>query len=125
MSNSQLALGNLTAARDWGYAPDYVDAIWRILQPDKPGDYVIGTGIQRTVQDLCDVAYRHVGLDWRRYVVSDPRFIRPSETSATVADASKAKRELGWQAERPFASFIGEMVDSQLARLEGVMGRRA
>ena len=125
VNRSKLALGNLAAARDWGYAADYVDAIWRILQQATPDDYVIGTGTQRTVQDLCEVAYRHVGLDWQRHVISDARFIRPSETGATLADASKAKRELGWHATRPFAHFIGEMVDAQLGRLEGTMERTA
>jgi len=113
----KLTLGNLDAARDWGAARDYVEAIWRMLQCPAPGDYVIGTGKLRTVRELCAVAYGHVGLDWRDHVVSDPRFFRTTETSPTVADASKARRELGWQPSTGFEAMIGEMVDAHLAVL--------
>jgi GDPmannose 4,6-dehydratase len=113
-----LALGNLDAARDWGYAPDYVDAMWRMLQQPSPDDYVIGTGVLRTVRELCDAAYTHVGLDWRTHVVSDPRFVRLTETGATVADASKARAMLGWAPTRTFAGMVAEMVDAQLVRLQ-------
>jgi len=107
----KLALGNLDAARDWGSATDYVDAMWRMLQHAVAEDYVIGTGRLRTVRDLCAVAYGHVGENWQDHVVSDPRFVRTTETGATVADSSKALRELGWQATTNFEQMIGEMVD--------------
>ena len=117
--DGKLALGNLDAARDWGYAGDYVEAMVRMLQRDEPGDYAIGTGQLRTVQDLCQVAFGHVGRDWRAHVVSDPRFVRPSETGATLADASKARRVLGWAPTVSFDQMIGDMVDVHLAALSG------
>ena len=113
----KLTLGNLDAARDWGYAKDYVDAMWRMLQRPEPGDYVIGTGQLRTVRDLCRVAYRHVGKDWREHVVSDPRFMRLTDTGPTVADASKARHDLGWSPTITFENMIGEMVDAHVANL--------
>ncbi|MBS0319982.1 MAG: GDP-mannose 4,6-dehydratase [Proteobacteria bacterium] len=113
----KVALGNLDAARDWGYAGDYVDAMWRMLQAPRADDYVIGTGELRTVRQLCEAAYSHVGLAWQDYIVSDPRFVRLSETGPTVADATKARRELGWHPTRPFATFIADMVDHHVARL--------
>ncbi len=119
---AQLALGNLLAARDWGYAPDYVDAMWRMLQQDAPDDYVVGTGELRTVQDLCEAAYGHVGLDWRDHVISDARFVRLSETGPTIANASKARAVLGWAPTVQFNSFIAEMVSQQLARLTHFRG---
>lgn len=115
--DGRLALGNLDAARDWGYAGDYVTAMLRMLMRDEPTDYVIGTGTLRTIRDLCQVAYGHVGLNWRPHVVSDPRFIRPSETGATLADASKAMRELDWAPKINFEQMIGEMVDIHVATL--------
>ena len=90
-----------------------------MLQRPKADDYVIGTGVLRTVRELCQVAYDHVNADWREHVISDPRFVRPIETSATVADASKAYRELGWSPSISFEEFIGEMVDVHLVALQG------
>ena len=113
----KLALGNLDAARDWGCAADYVDAMWRMLQHPVADDYVVGTGRLRTVRDLCAVAYGHVGRDWNDYVVTDQRFVRTTETGATVADASKAERELGWRATTDFEALIAEMVDAQVATM--------
>ena len=117
--NGKLSIGNLDASRDWGYAKDYVQAMWRILQHSKADDFVIGTGVSRTVRELCQVAYAHVNADWREHVISDPRFFRPIETSATVADASKAYRELGWSPSISFEEFLGEMVDVHLVALQG------
>ena len=112
-----LYLGNLEAVRDWGYAPEYVEAMWRMLQQPAPQDYVIGTGVCHTVRDLVDAAFGHVGLDWRKYVVTDPRFIRPAEVDLLVADPSKARAELGWTPTVDFAALIAMMVDADLERL--------
>src|SRR3954469_2542279 len=92
----ELRLGNLEARRDWGFAGDYVDAMWRMLQPDEPEDYVIGTGQTFSVRDLCDTAFAHVGLDYREHVKTDPRYLRPAEVDLLIADPSKAKTRLGW-----------------------------
>src|SRR5881398_208136 len=92
----ELALGNLDARRDWGFAGDYVDAMWRMLQQPKPGDYVVGTGKTHSVRELCELAFSHAGLDWKRHVKVDPRFVRHAEVEALQADPSKAARELGW-----------------------------
>jgi GDPmannose 4,6-dehydratase len=116
----ELRLGNLEARRDWGHARDYVRAMWLMLQQPAPDDYVIATGTTRTVQDLVASAFGHVGLDWGKYVVSDPKFIRPAEVDVLVGDASKAKRVLGWQPEISFVDMIAEMVDADLARLEKI-----
>lgn len=117
VQGGKLALGNLDAARDWGCAKDYVDAMWRMLQRPTPDDYVIGTGQLRKVRDLCVVAYGHVGKNWEDFVVSDPRFMRTTETGATVADPSKAERELGWRASTSFEELIAEMVDTHIAAM--------
>jgi GDPmannose 4,6-dehydratase len=114
---SELRLGNLDARRDWGYAADYVDAMWRMLQQPTPQDFVIGTGVCHTVRDLVEAAFGHVGLDWRKYVATDPRFIRPAEVDLLVADPSKAKAELGWTPTVDFAGLIAMMVDADLERL--------
>jgi GDPmannose 4,6-dehydratase len=113
----KLSLGNLDAARDWGHARDYVQAMWLMLQQAEPDDFVIGTGMLRTVRDLCAAAYAHVGLDWRDFVVSDPRFVRPSETGPTVADATKARQHLDWRPRISFEETIAEMVDAHIAAL--------
>ena len=115
---TELRLGNLDARRDWGHARDYVRAMWLMLQQPTPDDYVIATGKTRTVQELVATAFSHAGLDWKKYVVIDPKFIRPAEVDVLVGDASKAKRVLGWQPEITFESMIAEMVDADLARLE-------
>ena len=118
---SELRLGNLDARRDWGYAGDYVDAMWRMLQQPVAQDFVIGTGVCHTVRQLVEAAFGHVGLDWQRYVVTDPRFIRPAEVDLLVADPSKARSELGWTPTVDFAGLIAMMVDADLERL----GQRA
>jgi GDPmannose 4,6-dehydratase len=112
-----LRLGNLDAKRDWGFAGDYVDAMWRMLQQPAPADYVIGTGATHTVRDLCDVAFRHVGLDWRQYVKVDPAFVRPAEVDVLQADARKARRELDWAPRVGFADLVRMMVDADMERL--------
>ncbi len=112
-----LALGNLDAARDWGHARDHVEAMRLMLLAEKPDDYVVGTGQLRTVRDLVEAAFGYVGKDYREFVTTDPRFMRLSETGPTVADASKARRELGWGPRISFEAMIAEMVDAQLAAL--------
>jgi GDPmannose 4,6-dehydratase len=118
----KLALGNLDAARDWGHARDYVDAMRLMLQVQEPDDFVIGTGVLRTVRDLVQAAFGVVGKDYREFVVSDPRFLRLSETGPTVANAAKARRVLGWAPRISFEEMIAEMVQAQVKRLEGGNG---
>jgi GDPmannose 4,6-dehydratase len=113
----ELRLGNLDARRDWGFAGDYVDAMWRMLQQDEPDDYVISTGETRSVQELVEAAFGVVGLDWRKHVVLDPKFIRPAEVDVLVGDAAKAKAAFGWSPKTTFAELIKMMVDADLARL--------
>ena len=96
----ELRLGNLDARRDWGYAPDYVRAMWLMLQQDHPDDYVVATGETHSVREFCQVAFDHLGLDWEKYVVVDPKFYRPAEVDLLVGDPSKAKRVLGWEPSR-------------------------
>jgi GDPmannose 4,6-dehydratase len=115
--DGKLTLGNLEARRDWGSARDYVEAMWKMLQIQEPSDFVIGTGVVRSVRDLCEVAYRHVNLDWKDHVRTDPRLLRPWETTATVADASKARKLLAWVPTMGFEAMMGEMVDAQIMRL--------
>ena len=112
-----LHLGNLEARRDWGFAGDYVDAMWRMLQPPRPADDVIGTGEMHSVRELCDLAFSHVGLDWQKYVTVDPRFVRPAEVDTLQADPSKARRELEWAPRTSFAELVRMMVDADLERL--------
>jgi len=114
----ELRLGNLDARRDWGYAGDYVDAMWRMLQQSSPRDYVIGTGRTHSVRELVEVAFGHVGLDWQKHVVTDPRYMRPAEVDLLQADPSKACRELGWSPKVGFEELVGMMVDADLARLQ-------
>ncbi len=114
---AELRLGNLDAHRDWGYAGDYVDAMWRMLQPDTPRDYVIGTGVMHSVRDLVEVAFARAGLDWQKYVKLDPAFIRPAEVDLLLADATRAREELGWTPTVGFRQLIEMMVDADLARL--------
>jgi len=112
----ELRLGNLEARRDWGFAGDYVDAMWRMLQQDSPDDFVIGTGITHCVRDVCEVAFASVGLDYREYVVQDPKFFRPAEVDILVADPSKAASRLGWHPQLSFGALVAMMVESDLAR---------
>mgnify|MGYP001552426884 FL=1 len=117
---TELRLGNLDARRDWGFAGDYVEAMWLMLQQKTPLDFVIGTGTQHTVRELVEIAFGRVGLDWKKYVVQDPRFMRPAEVETLLADASAAKRVLGWAPRTSFHDLITMMVDADLERL----GRR-
>ncbi len=116
---TELRLGNLDARRDWGYAGDYVDAMWRMLQQQEPKDYVIGTGETHSVGELVEVAFNHVGLDWRNYVVQDPAFIRPAEVDLLQADPRRAREELGWTPTVTFDELVRMMVDADLIRLAG------
>ena len=114
---TQLALGNLDASRDWGYAGDYVQAMWLMLQQSQADDYVIATGTSHSVRDLVEVAFGHAGLDWRQYVKTDPALLRPAEVDHLIGDASKAERVLGWRPKVTFDRLIQMMVDEDLARL--------
>jgi GDPmannose 4,6-dehydratase len=114
----QLALGNLDAKRDWGFAGDYVRAMWLMLQQDEAGDYVIGTGRTHSVQDLCEAAFSYVDLDWQDYVVQDPRFMRPAEVDLLVSDPSKARRILNWEPRISFEDLMHMMVEADLALLK-------
>jgi GDPmannose 4,6-dehydratase len=114
---SELRLGNLEARRDWGFAGDYVDAMWRMLQQEEPRDFVIGTGVTHSVRDLVQAAFTHVGLDYEQYVKVDPRFIRPAEVDVLLADPSRARAELDWAPKVGFAELVATMVDADLARL--------
>jgi GDPmannose 4,6-dehydratase len=116
--DSELRLGNLESRRDWGYAGDYVRAMWLMLQQDRPDDYVIATGETHSVRELCEVAFGHVGLDWHEYVVQDERFMRPAEVDMLVGDASKAGRVLGWEPAVTFRGLIERMVDADLEALD-------
>jgi GDPmannose 4,6-dehydratase len=115
---NEVRLGNLDSRRDWGFAGDYVDAMWRMLQQDEPDDYVIGTGYTCSVRDLCDAAFGAVGLDYKKYVVQDPRFIRPAEVDLLVADGSKAAKKLGWSPTVTFDGLVHMMVEADLKRHE-------
>jgi len=112
-----VSLGNLDARRDWGYAGDYVRAMWLMLQQDAPDDYVVGTGETHSVQELCEVAFAHVGLDYRDYVRQDPRFMRPAEVDLLISNPAKARARLGWQPEVSFRQLIEMMVDADMALL--------
>jgi GDPmannose 4,6-dehydratase len=115
-----LLLGNLDACRDWGFAGDYVKAMWLMLQQDRPEDYVIATGISHSVRDLVRVAFAHVGLDWEKYVKTDPKLIRPAEVEHLIGDSSKARAELKWQPAVDFAGLVKMMVDADLERVAAI-----
>jgi GDPmannose 4,6-dehydratase len=114
----KLALGNLDARRDWGYAGDYVEAMWRMLQADAPEDYVIATNETHTVRELCEIAFARVGLDWQKYVETDPSLVRPAEVDMLIGDPKRAKERLGWQPHVFFKELIEMMVDADLVRLK-------
>ncbi|MDX6600721.1 MAG: GDPmannose 4,6-dehydratase [Gaiellales bacterium] len=114
---SELRLGNLDAQRDWGFAGDYVRAMWLMLQQETPSDYVIATGVTHTIRHACQVAFGHAGLEWEQYVVTDPRFLRPAEVDLLVGNPAKAERELGWTPSMTFEQMMAMMVDADLARL--------
>jgi GDPmannose 4,6-dehydratase len=113
----ELLLGNLDAQRDWGFAGDYVRAMWLMLQADRPEDYVVATGVEHSVQQFVDLAFAHVGLDPAEHVKTDPRFLRPAEVDHLVGDPSKAKAELGWEPEVSFRELVEMMVDADVERL--------
>ncbi len=110
----KLYLGNLDARRDWGYAPEYVEAMWLMLQQDEPRDYVIGTGEMHSVREFVEVAFAHAGLDWREFVETDPRYLRPAEVEALQADATLARKELGWTHRVGFEELVKLMVDAEM-----------
>jgi GDPmannose 4,6-dehydratase len=114
-----LALGNLEASRDWGYAPDYVEGMWRMLQQDEPDDYVLATGITRTIRELLDEAFKAIGVtDWSRYIVKDEKFFRPAEVDVLRGDATKAKEKLGWEPTTPFSEMVSRMVKNDINLLQ-------
>jgi GDPmannose 4,6-dehydratase len=113
-----LVLGNLDARRDWGFAGDYVEAMWRMLQQETAEDFVVATGVSHSVRDLVEIAFAHVGLDWRQYVRTDPALLRPAEVDHLVGDASKARAKLGWRPTVDFEGLVRMMVDADLERLQ-------
>jgi GDPmannose 4,6-dehydratase len=115
---TELRLGNLDAQRDWGFAGDYVRAMWLMLQQDEPEDFVVATGKTHSVRDLVDAAFSHVGLDWREYVVQDERFMRPAEVDLLIGDPTAAREKLGWVPEVGFEQLVHMMVDADLERLQ-------
>jgi GDPmannose 4,6-dehydratase len=114
----ELRLGNLDARRDWGFAGDYVEAMWMMLQADEPQDYVVATGIEHSVRDFVTLAFERVGLDWEAHVVTDPDLLRPAEVEHLLGDPSRARAELGWSASVSFEELVAMMVDADLVRLE-------
>lgn len=118
VSDNQLALGWLDSQRDWGYAPEYVEAMWRMLQNSEPKDYVIGTNIAHTVRDVCQIAFAHVGLAWEEHVKTDSHLLRPTEIAALTGDYTLAQKELGWQPRTSFETLIQLMVDADLERFQ-------
>jgi GDPmannose 4,6-dehydratase len=119
----KLYMGNRQAFRDWGYAGDYVEAMWLMLQQAMPDDYVIATGESRSVQEFVEMAFAHAHLDWRKHVVDDPRYLRPSEVEHLRGDASKAREKLGWKPRMTFEDLVHHMVeqDLELARREKLL----
>lgn len=115
VQKGKLMLRSLEPIRDWGFAGDYVEAMWQILQHEKPDDFVLATGVKHTIRDLCQEAFGYVGLDYKRYVVTDPSFIRSSEIDYMIGDSSKAKRVLGWEPKVDFKKLVKMMVDAELA----------
>ena len=121
----KLVLGNLDAKRDWGFAGDYVEAMWLMLQQDQPDDYVIATGETHSVRDFVRTAFAHVGIDdWERYVETDPQFLRPAEVDLLIGDASKARQNLGWEPRVKFEELVGMMVESDLEYIASQAGKR-
>jgi GDPmannose 4,6-dehydratase len=114
----RLFLGNLDAVRDWGYAPEYVEAMWQMLQQDEPDDYVIATGVARSVREFCEHAFAVAGLDWARYVSYDPKYDRPAEVDSLIGDASKAEAKLGWKPRVTFEELARIMVQADISQLE-------
>jgi GDPmannose 4,6-dehydratase len=119
----ELRMGNIQARRDWGFAGDYVRAMWLMLQQDQPDDYVIGSGETHTVQEFIEIAFSRAGLDWRDHVVIDPKFLRPAEVDLLLADSTKARTRLGWRPEVNFQNLVSMMVDADLAALTATSER--
>ncbi len=115
---TELRLGDLDPQRDWGFAGDYVEAMWLMLQQDKPQDFVIATGATHSVQEFCEVAFSHAGLDWQEYVVQDQQFMRPAEVDLLIGDPTKARQELGWEPKTSFTDLVTMMVDADLELVE-------
>jgi GDPmannose 4,6-dehydratase len=113
----KLYLGNLDAKRDWGYAPEFVEAMWLMLQQDKPDDYVVATGETHTIRDFLDLSFGHAGLEWQKYVEIDPKYYRPAEVDVLIGDASKAKKQLGWVPKTKFPELVRIMTDADIALL--------
>ncbi len=118
-NQSELWMGNLDSIRDWGYAPEYTDGMWRMLQADEPDDFVLATGTAYTIKDFLTLAFEHAGLEWEKYVKFDPKFLRPTEVDELIGDAGKAKAKLGWEARVHPPELARIMVDADIARLEG------
>ena len=116
---TELRLGNLQARRDWGFAGDYVRAMWLMLQQDEPDDYVVGSGETHSVEEFVRIAFDRLGLDWRRYIVIDPKFYRPAEVDLLLSDPTKARTQLGWQPDVTFEALVRRMVDADVAALSG------
>jgi GDPmannose 4,6-dehydratase len=114
----KLYLGNLEAKRDWGYAKEYVEAMWLMLQQDKPDDYVVATGETHSIREFLDLAFSHAGMSWEKYVEIDPRYYRPAEVDLLIGDASKARRQLGWEPKTKFADLVKLMVDADIKLLK-------
>jgi len=114
---SELRLGNLDSKRDWGFAGDYVEGMWRMLQASEPDDYILATGETHTVREFCEIAFGHVGLEWERHVVVDPKFVRPAEVELLLGSPAKAKDKLGWEPKVTFRSLVEMMVDADMERL--------
>jgi GDPmannose 4,6-dehydratase len=118
--SKELVLGNTAAKRDWGFAGDYVKAMWLMLQQEQPGDYVVATGETHSVQEVCEIAFAHAGLDWHEHVRTDEKFFRPAEVDLLIGDASRAREQLGWAPEVSFERLVQMMVDSDLERIGGL-----
>lgn len=122
---NELRMGNLDAKRDWGYAKDYVEAMWLMLQQDEPDDYVVATGETHSVRELVEAAFSHLGLDWEKYVKVDQQFVRPAEVDLLVGDSSKARKKLGWQPKVTFRELVKIMVEADMKRQEEALGKTA
>jgi GDPmannose 4,6-dehydratase len=120
----KLFMGNLDALRDWGYAPEYVEAMWMMLQQDDPDDYVVATGEAHSPREFCEFAFGHVGLDWEKHVEIDPRYYRPTEVNHLLGDAAKARSKLGWAPRTNFEELVRLMVDADIRLLEDEMSGR-
>lgn len=118
VKNRKVALGNLEAKRDWGYAGDFVEAMWLMMQAKKPDDFVVATNETHTIEELCEEAFSYVGRDYKKYVFVDERFVRPTETGPLIGDYAKVKRELGWEPKTTFKKLVAMLVDAHIARLK-------